>query len=321
MTAEQELQHPAEECELQAQAVAWLQGELEAGERTMFEDHLRGCGDCTELVRDARKILASWVPHRAAPNRRMGRPLLAAAAALLLLASGLVLGGFWGSPAALPASADDSQVSALGWIEGRLSADGSFDPASWPALGAGQQVGVHAFAVLALARGSAEAASPARSAHVSRAAHWLLARQDVDGRLGQAWSAGRFDHAVATLALLEAWHLTGEEQLRRAADLAVGYALHTQAWAAGAGPAGEVGVWTLAALLRARELGWQELPLDAAIARVGVASRTMTDPLIGADLLSERSFWSAALGPVRRWPEAAAASDLYSASARVLAAR
>ncbi len=202
--------------------------------------------------------------------------------------------------------------TALAVVEARLASDvGRADAARADdvrGLGA-QRVGVHGLALLALARGAREAPDADRRARVLAAARRLAEAQDADGLLGSE-RAGGYDHPVATLALLEAWELTGDDALRTAADRAVAHLVASGpsrglAWDRDRGRE----AWTRSALLRARTLGWRDV--DAVIG-----------PDVGRDhdLLADAGFWDRAL-PAGAAPRADADPlDLLGASLAVLRA-
>jgi len=170
------------------------------------------------------------------------------------------------------AAAAPAPAGAAHWLASTLRPDGRFDTGRLEVPSA-DEVGLHALALLALASADVPAErAPETSAAALRAARWLLDQQDDDGSIGAPVGAG-FDHALGTVALLEAGVLTGDAAVREGADRAVALIAQRQAqdggWQprapgrAGASPAQTA--WTLAALLRAQQLGATEL--QPAIAR------------------------------------------------------
>lgn len=304
---------PDEDCPRQGDAVAWVQGELGPAESADFARHVQACAGCRTLARDATVLLRSLA---AAPQRRR-LPAFARwsplAAAALVLAS-LVLREAPTRDAGRAVRFAAVDAAPVAWIESQLGADGTWDERSWSSLGRGREVGIHAFALLALARGVEPDPEPARLQRLERAADWLVERQQEDGLVGDGPGPAGFDHPVATLALLEAWRVTERDELGAAADRAVRRIAAEDDAGRSAGQA----AWTVAALLRAEELGLPDL--RPAIERHQAAPGTPAVLRSGHDVLSQQAFWTVALGGERR-PRAAAAPDLFSASADLLAVR
>jgi hypothetical protein len=204
----------------------------------------------------AERVLAAAQPElRQLRARRLRRRALGTALTGVLL-GGLLFalrlerpdGGDAGLPGS-PASQADVVAAVAPWLAGteliaaRLMPDGRFDPQSWSGP-AGAEVGMHALALLALARGD-DGGPPARRDELLRGASWLLERQAPGGALG-APGAGSHDHALATLALLAVYDRTGDEHLLAGTRAAVTHlARHDRP---GRSP------WELQALERAQEL-------------------------------------------------------------------
>jgi hypothetical protein len=124
--------------------------------------------------------------------------------------------------------------SALQWLRAHQDADGRWDADGFmkhdkggASDGAGNpvhDVGVTGLAVLAfLGAGNTTSAGPHRDA-VQRGVQWLVAQQDDQGRLGTAASVDFvYDHAIATLALCEAFGLSKADELRTPAQKAIDY--------------------------------------------------------------------------------------------------
>ncbi len=316
------------ECPRQCDAVAWVQGELDETDHESFAQHLDTCPSCRAVALDTKSIIRSFA---SAPRTREDRwgvrtsvGAVAAAAAAVLVS--IVLRESPQENAGIETQAGEllrttafDGGAAIEWMESRLGEDGTWDPSSWSRFGA-EGVGMHAFALLALTRGAELDPQPARLKHVEEAAKWLVRQQDEAGLIGMPLTAGRFDHPVATLALLESWRLTGQRDLREAADSAVRHiADHQQpheVW----NPTQNAGhrAWTVGALLRAEELGWPDL--GQAIARGKASLGTRSSQEFGGDCLKQRSFWTLALGHADPRPMQPA-DDLFSASVAVLAAR
>ncbi len=131
------------------------------------------------------------------------------------------------------------------WLAAQVGLDGALPDAG---VAPSSRVGLHGLALLALARGAPQRTDEERAAF-ARAASWLLERQAVDGALSPADE----DHALATLALVEAFRLTCDEDLREGAELALSNLLQRQAWGGTGGVA--AAAWSLEALCSAREAG------------------------------------------------------------------
>ncbi len=184
------------------------------------------------------------------------------------------------TPAPADAAWTPAPAAGAHWLANTLRPDGRFDTGRLEVPHA-DEVGLHALALLALA--SADEGSertPETTDAALRAARWLLDQQDDDGSIGAPVGAG-FDHALGTVALLEAGVLTGDAEVRAGARRAVALIAECQEPDGGWQPRapGQAGAslaqtaWTLAALLRAQQLGVTEL--QPAIARG--QSRLATD--------------------------------------------
>jgi hypothetical protein len=128
--------------------------------------------------------------------------------------------------------------AGLAWLAAHQSQDGSWRAAGFvqscgklgagPCDGAGDRahdVGLTGLALLAfLGDGNTLTLGPYRRV-VSSAVHWLRSRQDPDsGLIGDSIShAFVYDHALATLALCEAYHFGKSALLRGPCTRAVGY--------------------------------------------------------------------------------------------------
>jgi len=103
--------------------------------------------------------------------------------------------------------------SALQWLADQQDADGS-----WPGE-RGPDLRASSLALVALLGGGATPTFGAHHEQLAAGLDWLIARQDGEsGRLGALP-----DHAVATLALCEAAHFTGEPAVVAAAQRAVAH--------------------------------------------------------------------------------------------------
>ncbi len=243
----------------------------------------------------SRRIVAVAAPELVSLAGRARRRLRAGLAALLALPAAIVA---W--PLALaPAEGPRLPRPDAQWLAQRVGADGRFaDGSELPV----SEVGLHGLALLALARGDEAGAS--RDALV-RAGDWLLDQQAGDGALASADA----DHALATLALVEAWQATHESHLRAGAEKAHENLLQREAWG---GRGGELAAaWSLEALLTAREAG-----LDGAAAAEDRARERLLAELGGP--VDRSRLRQAAISP-RAVPRQAGLGELYVASVSLLA--
>lgn len=171
---------------------------------------------------------------------------------------------------------------ALAWLAGHQDEDGRWDcdgfmkhcPPTDVEDGPGHaehDVGVTGLALLALlGDGNTLREGPYRE-NVQRGVRWLLEQQDYEmfGLLGDELGAFVYDHAIGTLALVEAYHTSGVRALGRQARKAVGF-IHLArnpygVWHYDVPPVGDndssITIWMLQALAAAREA---ELPVDDA---------------------------------------------------------
>ena len=107
---------------------------------------------------------------------------------------------------------------------------------------------------------------------IDRAADWLLSRQDADGTFdleggasAEVTGSGLLEHAVATVALLEAFSVRPRPMLRAGTDRALAHLVDRGRDMGGhlpyAGPArnSAATAWVLMAFMRADDLGWTGL--------------------------------------------------------------
>jgi hypothetical protein len=170
--------------------------------------------------------------------------------------------------------------AALLWLSAHQSANGG-----WEARGFGgwckgarvedvstgdegserHDVGATGLAVLAfLGTGRTELGEGPHAAAIRRGLDWLVAAQKPDGSIGFDAGQGIYDHAIATLALVEAVGLTGKRAApaQKAIDFLLSVRNPTGVWRYGVRPRdGDTSV-----------TGWAMMPLEAA-RRVGDADR------------------------------------------------
>lgn len=132
---------------------------------------------------------------------------------------------------------------ALDWLARHQRTDGSWGCADF-AKGCGESkcggggeacydVGVTALAVLAFEGAGYSHMSDGWGENVRRALQWLAARQDEEGCIGGREKKYLYSHAIATLAVIQDFHMTKSPMLRPIAQRGVGFILATQTMGAG----------------------------------------------------------------------------------------
>ncbi len=132
-----------------------------------------------------------------------------------------------------PRGTQDALLAALTWLKRHQSADGS-----WRAAGfhtncactddgaADYDVGLTGLALLAfLGDGHTQYSRDDNGFGdvVKRAIRWLLSQQDPEGCIGDRGSKHMYNHAIAALALCEAFGMSGSEPLRAPAKKAIDF--------------------------------------------------------------------------------------------------
>ncbi|MCQ3948489.1 MAG: hypothetical protein DPW14_01555 [Planctomycetes bacterium] len=139
----------------------------------------------------------------------------------------------------------------LAWLASVQSSDGSWDPTgrqdtmfdsgineNW---GAAMRTPVSALCVLPFLAAGHTPEQGEFSDNVRRALEWLLRQQQGSGSFDHALSGIQmYTHGVATLAMCEAYGLTGDERLKRSAERAVRFLERTQSAKGGWDYRGEV---------------------------------------------------------------------------------
>lgn len=214
------MNHDHAECPWQSQLTAHARHELEAGAAAALESHLSACLVCRATLADIRRMLDELAalpvngPSRdmapaivqiaAAESRqrivrlRIVRTAFAAAAAILIVAGGVV---FLKNGRA----SESPETLAAEWLCAAQEHDGSWQAQRW---GADRQfeVALTALAMRAIREADPSAWTSRHRQTLDRAAVHLVAQQADDGRFGAAIQAAPYNHALATLALLEHAH-------------------------------------------------------------------------------------------------------------------
>jgi len=206
-----------------------------------------------------------------------GKPVPAAFAPRMSTNRMPLLGKFGGNP-----DTEKAVDNALEWLAKNQSADGRWEAAKFGAgretrtlghdrggAGAKADTGISALALLAfLGRGETHLQGTYRE-NVQHGLEFLLASQSADGNLaGKAeLFAAMYCHSISTLALGEAYVMTGDRRLEPALKRAVSYSLYAQnadgRWRYRPGDAGDMSQfgWQVMAL-RSAQLGGIEIPAE-----------------------------------------------------------
>lgn len=155
----------------------------------------------------------------------MNRPPIRAT----LLVSALALPSLAGCHGADgPRTPADARLAALAWLAASQEADGRWDAERHGAAHGGGvlDVGVTGLALLALVEGGSDDRDGPAAANVQRAAAWLLARQDPEGRFRvEGESFGLYNHALAGLALVRLARVSADPAVRKGAEKAIQFSL------------------------------------------------------------------------------------------------
>jgi hypothetical protein len=194
---------------------------------------------------------------------------------------------------------DGPVTDALLWLKNHQDADGRWDadqfmkhdvkgdPCTGPGNG-GTDVGVTGLALLAfLGKGNTLRLGPFREV-VRSGVRWLVEQQADNGCIGEAASQSyMYSHAIATLALCEAYGLSDHARLRKPAQNAINFIVQARnpygVWRyepRGADGDTSVTAWMVQALLSAKEFGL--LVDDAALKSATVWFDSVTDTATGA---------------------------------------
>lgn len=206
-----------------------------------------------------------------------GKPVPAAFAPRMSANRMPLLGKYGGNP-----DTEKAVANALEWLANNQSADGRWEAAKFGAgretrtlghdrggAGAKADTGISALAILAfLGRGETHLQGTYRE-NVQHGLEFLLASQTADGNLaGKAeLFAAMYCHSISTLALGEAYVMTGDRRLEPALKRAVSYSLYAQnadgSWRYRPGDAGDMSQfgWQVMAL-RSAQLGGIEIPAE-----------------------------------------------------------
>jgi len=158
-----------------------------------------------------------------------------------------------GGPVGCPGSPESAVLAALRWLARHQSPDGSWSAqgfakncAKGACSGMGESdydPGVTSLSLLAflgagytsMSRDSLEMIDPAfpdRPLHfgetVKKGLRWLLTQQDPEGCVGERGQKHLYNHAIAALALSEAYGMTGSEILHEPAQTAVDFLVAAQ---------------------------------------------------------------------------------------------
>jgi len=266
--------------------------------QTECEDYLRHSADCPECaraiteIRETLRDLASIPEEKCSPGLterivaaaekesersrsviRLPMPAaIAGIAAALLAACGLwiALHSFNAvkKPAASHEAADARapQHAAVEWLMNAQESDGG-----WRAGSGTQSVynaGVSALAMLAIIEAADESPIQRTRETLERGAKYLLSIQDPEGLFGPRCAGAPYNQGLATLAMLEMWNINRTVgSYRMACSKGIAFLRKTQDEQGGWSYLGEdsesantsASVWPILALLRAKELGFDDL--------------------------------------------------------------
>jgi hypothetical protein len=183
-----------------------------------------------------------------------------------------------------PPGTGDAVERALRWLARHQEADGHWDAARFS--GQNTDVGVTGLAILAfLGAGHDESHRSRYRANVEHGVTWLISRQAADGAVGRGCAGGLgYHHAIAGLALAEAYGMGECERTRVAAQKAVDYSVATHqspgsGWRYSAGEAADTSV-----------TGWFVMQLkSASMARLDVDTRALQGAAAFLDRCTDRS--------------------------------
>lgn len=130
---------------------------------------------------------------------------------------------------------EDAVNLGLEYLASKQSSDGSWDPndgfrhpPQWARGENGYRGAITGLCLLPFLAAGNSPTSGAYKKNVKRGIDWLLSNQGTDGFIGYRNSVAMYCHTVATLALCEAYGLSPEEDLGKAAERAVRYLERTQ---------------------------------------------------------------------------------------------
>ncbi len=153
------------------------------------------------------------------------------------------------------AGTEEAVDQSLRWLASVQEADGSWDPARFEGM-AEYRTGVTGLVTLAfLGSGHTHRGGPYREV-VGRALRRLVDDQRRDGSIGAPAGNAMYNHALGTLAVLEAYCQTDDETLKPVAAAAVGYTQFAQNASGGWGYAPRDGSSD------ASVTGWQVMALE-----------------------------------------------------------
>ncbi|MBM4149977.1 MAG: hypothetical protein FJ224_13180 [Lentisphaerae bacterium] len=273
-------------CSRSNEAAEFCLGEMTDERAGAYSAHMRECAECREAAGSYRRI-AGELRTVAGPECRPGfaarvmagiererrRPVMlrmpfavriGACAAGLAIGVGLALFALRRDTAGpRPAGAVACGIPAdrvrcvSDWLCAAQRDDGS-----WPAGSVVYDVGVTAAAMLSLLTADDTAEAAGKRATVTRAADYLVSRQDADGLFGPSFAGGTYNHGLASLAMVEAAAACTNAVWRASAMRGIAYIAGSQnaagGWAyigSGSGVNVSATIWPLLALLRARETG------------------------------------------------------------------
>jgi hypothetical protein len=289
------------ECGLSGEAAACVCGELSREDEALFLAHTETCETCRRIVAEfngvlthlktdrddvpgedlSARILAQlpdelWREARSGSERKQRFVLFpvlcrVAAVAVIIMSAftlwqrsrrGGVPGRNRAGRSAAAVDKTDAVRGALEWLLAAQEPDGSWDPVRWG--GKDQyKLSLTGMAMLSFLRPAGQPIDAAHLQAVRRACGYVLRNQADSGRIGSGGDGMMYNHGMATVALLEAYHVTRDADLKPGIAAAVGFIANQQhssgGWGYRPGPADRantgISVWQLHALLLARRQG------------------------------------------------------------------
>ncbi|MEM7396119.1 MAG: hypothetical protein AAF492_27610, partial [Verrucomicrobiota bacterium] len=191
-------------------------------------------------------------------------------AAGLLCALGLGIAAFIhlnpGTEARELAARETAIRNGTEWLAAAQSDAGSWKAEEW----GGQKkytVGITGLALVSLLHAHDDPVEGPFAPHIARAIDFLRSRQLPGGNYGDIYRTGLYNHAIATLALLEAYRMQPDDELKKSLDRAIHFTLNRKNGTAGwdyvapRSPSNDSGgsFWPLMVLEQARHLGWRQV--------------------------------------------------------------
>lgn len=285
---------PGADCPLAEDVAAFAVGERDCIDSKAVANHLRDCATCREMESNLdstlsllraeqapfpdRDLLPNILERIAGEDRGaniqvsrgwpLSRMMKYAAAIAVFVSTAAAFLIFRADEGPYSAKEDRSFEKAYAggtaWLLARQAPNGGW---SVEDLGGDARYGpaLNGLALLALTQGDRAADLHTIDA-ISSAARYLAGLQSPEGRFGRSFDRTLYNHGIATLALLSAYEITGEDELREPIGNALAYIRAKQSYTGGWGYQGvpatdqnnSVTAWQMQSLMLAQRLGWNE---------------------------------------------------------------